>query len=207
MNRCGSFPLLSAPHSLFSIWTNLKSSAHSTTFLSLHLSHSSFFNPSVAFPTSQLILQPFCCLHLRHSSFSNPSFASPTSQALHLRHVASRPCGLLACGMNTSLLYTTQTVRFRTEIPSWKIISLSLCRTLVRKSRYWGEMLLSPIHCCDVTKPPYLLSGELCTSPLHSNRLFVYTFCCRCRGQCLSVLRARHTDVVGDSSGRSYVTE
>ena len=26
MNRCGSFPLLSAPHSLFSIWTNLKRS-------------------------------------------------------------------------------------------------------------------------------------------------------------------------------------
>ena len=31
-------------------------------------------------------------LHLRHSSFSNPSFAFPTSQALHLRHLASRPC-------------------------------------------------------------------------------------------------------------------
>ena len=26
MNRCGIFPLLSAPHSLFSIWTNLKRS-------------------------------------------------------------------------------------------------------------------------------------------------------------------------------------
>ena len=26
MNRCGSFPLLSAPHSLFSSWTDLKSS-------------------------------------------------------------------------------------------------------------------------------------------------------------------------------------
>ena len=26
LNRCGSFPLLSAPHSLFSIWTNLKRS-------------------------------------------------------------------------------------------------------------------------------------------------------------------------------------
>ena len=26
MNRCGSFPLLSAPHSLFSIWTDLKGS-------------------------------------------------------------------------------------------------------------------------------------------------------------------------------------
>ena len=77
----------------------------------------------------------------------------------------------------------------------------------LRKSRYWGEMLLSPIHCCDVTKPPYLLSGELCTSPLHSNRLFVYTVCCRRRGQCFSVLRTRHTDVVGDSSGRSYDME
>ena len=27
-------------------------------------------------------------------------------------------------------------------------------------------MLLSPIRCCDVTKPSFLLSGELCTSPL-----------------------------------------
>ena len=54
---------------------------------------SSFFNPSVALPTSQLILQPFHCftyvtthsptlpsLYLRHSSFSNPSVASPTSK-------------------------------------------------------------------------------------------------------------------------------
>ena len=68
-------------------------------------------------------------------------------------------------------------------------------------------MLLSPIHCCDVTKPPYLLRGELCTSPLHSNRLYVYTVCCRRGDQCFSVLRTRNTDVVGDSSGRSYVTE
>ena len=78
--------------------------AHSTTLLSLHLRHSSFSNTSVALPTSQLILQPFCrftyitahsptlpLLHLHHSSFSNPSFASPTSQALHLHHLASRP--------------------------------------------------------------------------------------------------------------------
>ena len=59
----------------------------------------------VTSPTPQLILQPFRrftyvtahspalpLLYLRHSSFSNPSFASPTSQALHLRHLASRPC-------------------------------------------------------------------------------------------------------------------
>ena len=30
-------------------------------------------------------------LHLYHSSFSNPSFAFPTSHALHLIHLASRP--------------------------------------------------------------------------------------------------------------------
>ena len=92
--------------------------AHSPTFPSLHLRHSSFSNPSLALPMSQLIFEPFCCftyitdhsptipslfiyvtahsptlplLHLCHSSFSNPSFASPTSQDFHLRHLASRP--------------------------------------------------------------------------------------------------------------------
>ena len=77
-------------------------SAHSPTFSSLHLRHSSFSNLSVTSPTSQLILQPFrrftyvpaqCptlpLLHLRHSSFSKPSFASHTSQSLHLIHLAS----------------------------------------------------------------------------------------------------------------------
>ena len=53
---------------------------HSPTLPSLYLRHSSFFIPSVASTTSQLILQP--------------SFASPTSLALHLRHLASRPCFL-----------------------------------------------------------------------------------------------------------------
>ena len=45
------------------------SSAHSPTFPSLHLRLSSFSNPSVALPTSQLIL-------------SNPSVALPTSQLI-----------------------------------------------------------------------------------------------------------------------------
>ena len=70
-----------------------------------------------------------------------------------------------------------------------------------------GKCFLSPIHCCDVTKPPYLLSGELCTSPLHSNHLYVYTVCCRRGGQCFSVFRTRYTEVVGDSNGISYVTK
>ena len=69
------------------------SRAHSPTFPSLLLRHNSFSNPSIALPTSQLILQPFRCstyvtvhsptllsLFLRHNSFSNPSIASPTSQ-------------------------------------------------------------------------------------------------------------------------------
>ena len=57
--------------------------------------HSSISNPSVASPTSQLILQPFRrftdvtshsptlpSVHLRHSSSSNPSVASPTSHLI-----------------------------------------------------------------------------------------------------------------------------
>ena len=68
---------------------------HSPTLPSLHLRHSSFTNPSVGSPTSQLILQPFCCftyvtalsttlpsLYLHHSSLSNPFAASPTSQLI-----------------------------------------------------------------------------------------------------------------------------
>ena len=66
--------------------------AHSPTFPSLHLRHNSFSNPSVALSTSQPILQPFRCFSYVTSSFSNPSFASPTSLALHLIHLASRPC-------------------------------------------------------------------------------------------------------------------
>ena len=44
--------------SAITITTN---SAHSPSFTSLHLRHSSFSNPSLALSTSQLILQPFFC--------------------------------------------------------------------------------------------------------------------------------------------------
>ena len=76
--------------------------AHSPTFLSLHLRQSSFSNLSVTSSTSQLILQPFrrftyvtahspilSLLYLCHSSFPNPSFAFPTSRALHLYHLVA----------------------------------------------------------------------------------------------------------------------
>ena len=32
-----------------------------------------------------------------------------------------------------------------------------------------GKLIKSPMHCCDVTKPPYLFSSELCTSPCTVN--------------------------------------
>ena len=72
-------------------WTH----SDSPSFPPLHLRHSSFSNPSVALPTSQLIVQPFRCfthvtthsptlpsLYLRHSWFSNLSVALPTSQLI-----------------------------------------------------------------------------------------------------------------------------
>ena len=55
------------------------SRAHSPTFPSLDLRHSSFSNPSVALPTSQLILQPFSC-------FTYVTAHSPTLLSLLLRH-------------------------------------------------------------------------------------------------------------------------
>ena len=55
------------------------SSAHSSSFQSLHLCHSSFYNPSLALPTPQLILQPFCC-------FTYVTAHSPTLLLLLLRH-------------------------------------------------------------------------------------------------------------------------
>ena len=80
---------------------------HFPTLSLLHLRHSSFSNPSLELPTSHLIFQPahspsFPSLHLRHSSFSNPSLDLPTSQALHLCHLASRPCYSILCGLLNS---------------------------------------------------------------------------------------------------------
>ena len=68
------------------------SRAHSPTFPSLHLHHSSFSNPSVALPTSQLILQPFCCFAysqlILHSfcCFTYVTAHSPTLLSLLQRH-------------------------------------------------------------------------------------------------------------------------
>ena len=70
--------------------------------------------------------------------------------------------------------------RYLHEDPIYRIWTRSVnwFRPRVRKSCYWGETPQSPMHYCDVTNPPYLFSGELCTSSLHCKRLFVYTVSC-----------------------------
>ena len=61
------------------VYSTVYSCAHSPSFQSLHLRHSSFSNPSLALPTSQLILQPFRC-------FTYVTAHSPTLLSLLLRH-------------------------------------------------------------------------------------------------------------------------
>ena len=110
---------------VYQLFSYSHSRGHSPNFPSLHLRHNLFSNTSVALPTSQLILQPLrrftyvtahsptlpLLLHLRHSSSSNPSFASPASQALHLIHLASRPCQSVAAGPGS--------IPGRDKFPGW----------------------------------------------------------------------------------------
>ena len=119
-------------------------------------------------------------LHLRHSSFSNSSVALPMLQLIP-QPFRCFTYVIVHCPTLLSLLQHHGCANHATE----------------------GKRFSPPIHCCDVTKPPYLFSGELYTSPFHCKRLFVYTVCCLRGGQCFSVHRTRKSDVVGDGSGRS----
>ena len=74
--RCAKCPFNSVPKS--SLPSKTRSSAHSPSFPSFHLRHNSFSNPSLALPTSQLILQPFRC-------FTYVTAHSPTLLSLLLR--------------------------------------------------------------------------------------------------------------------------
>ena len=73
-----------------------------------------------------------------------------------------------------------------------------------------GKRFKSPILCCGVTKPPYLFSSELCTSPLHCNSCLCTPCAVGAPGSaslCSEHVNQSHTDVVYGSIGRSYVTE
>ena len=95
--------------------------AHSPTLPSLYLRHSSFSNPSVASPTSQLILQPFFRFSYvtgEQSSFSKISVTSPTWQLIlqpfrHFTYITTHSPTL-------PLLHLRHSSFFRPSFPSLK---------------------------------------------------------------------------------------
>ena len=102
------------------------STTHSPTLPSLHLRHNTFYNQSVASPTSKLILQPFRSftyvkthsttlpsLQLRHSSFYNPYIASPTSHLI-LNHSVASPTSQLILQPLRCFTYATWRVAYGT---------------------------------------------------------------------------------------------
>ena len=94
---------------------------HSTALLLLHLRHRHFtyvtvhFQPLRRFIYATAHSTTLLLLHLHHRSFHNPSVASPASQALHVLHLASRPC---IGGWKNSLWWTSllhQVTKFRSS--------------------------------------------------------------------------------------------
>ena len=155
--------------------------AHSPTLPSVYLRHNSFSNPSVASPTSQLILQPFprftyvtvhsptlLLLHLRHSSFSNPSFASPTSQDFHLRHLASRPCHLMAnLKLNACMKYAILYSRTREFIFYENIILYQKCSFCQQVNNFQQRIYINNastrcVHKVSFPLVPQLVNHLLC---------------------------------------------
>ena len=146
--------------------------AYSPTLPLLHLRHSSFFNPSFAFPTSQvlhleLILQPFHrftyvtthspilpSLYLRHSSFSNPSVASPTSQLIlqpfrRFTYVTAHSPTLLSLFLrhssfsNPSFAFPTSQVLHLRHLASRPCLPLS-CAEVIANPRYFHFLFVIP---------------------------------------------------------------
>ena len=66
--------------------------AHSPTFPSLYLRHSSFSNPSIASPTSQFILQPFFCFSYVTSSSQDSPGEPPMTSCTNLATTRSSIC-------------------------------------------------------------------------------------------------------------------
>ena len=81
LSECNTCIHREQPSHALGFWLTLffMSRAHSPNFPSLYLRQNSFSNPSVALPTSQLILQPFRC-------FTYVTVHSPTLPSLHLGH-------------------------------------------------------------------------------------------------------------------------
>ena len=154
------------------------------TLSSLHLRHSSFPSPSVVSPTSQLILKLFRSFTYVVSTSSTPSGEPPK----------------IYNDLYIDFIYASHCPIREGQCDAWQRFNcVNIVITLVHGCANHdteGKRFNSPIHCCDTTRPPYLFSGELCTSPLHCELLFVYIMCCRRTGQCFSVLRTHNSDVI-----------
>ena len=148
-----------------------ESTAHSPSFQSLHLRHSSFgFSKlSVTSPTSQLILQPFPrftyiaaysptlpSLYPHHSSFSNPSIASPTSQ--HILQPFPRFTYVAAHSLTLPSLYLRRSSFSNPSVAS--PTSQLILQTFFRFSYITGFSLTSPGEPpMNVIKCEWLLKG------------------------------------------------
>ena len=137
------------------------SRAHSRTFPSLHLRHSSFSNPSVALPTSQLILQPF-----RH--FTYVTSHSSTFSSLHLRHftyVTAHSLILLSLYLRRSSFANSSVASPTSQL---------ILQPFFRFSYFTGSSLTSP------GEPP-MASTSLVITRLGSLGVYqkaVYFYCC-----------------------------
>ena len=80
-------------------------------------------------------------------------------------------------------------------------------RPRVRKSRYWGGNASVPHPLLWPNEPSLLVQWRTMNFVLTLLTLVCVRRVLSAGCQCFSVLSTRHTDVVGDSSGRSYVTE
>ena len=174
INRCGSFPLLSSPNSLFTIWTDLKRSEKIpgaptwrwgewiwlTGPSELHQNLPRVLNISSIRVFDQIPVHSptFPSLHLRHSSLSNPSVAllrhssfSNPSVAL-LRHssfsnpsVASPTPQFIIQHFFRFSYVRSSSLNSSGELPMWAIFP-DICLTVEEKSQWrkWSDRETNP---------------------------------------------------------------
>ena len=127
---------------------------HFQTLPSLHLRHTSFYNSSVASPTSHLILQFFrrftyvtahstnlLSLHLRHRSYYNSSVASPTSQ--HILQPFRRLAYVTA--QSTNLPRFTYVTAYSRTLPSLYLRHKTFFDPFIASST--SQLIVQPLRC------------------------------------------------------------
>ena len=146
-----------------------------------------FSNLSITLPTSQLILQPFCSFTYI-TAFSNPSIASCTLQFI------LQPFFCFSYVTSSSL---NSPGKLPMNVTQYLMVyrKVHLVHGCANHDTE-GKRFKSPIHCCDVMKPPYFISGELCTFPCTVNSCLCTSCAVGATGQCFSVFRTRNSDVI-----------